>query len=245
MVRQIAEEFNLPYYKFLNDTEFTYWEDYKNQPIVELAELSPDRKPQAGILKDAADRYPFLARRILAGLFGNIVGESYVYPFHYVSSSLKLPGNVSTNNTSTPVPLTNKIGVCPQNNQDGAVLPEWYANPIKVDTGSVNTLWTSLAGYTVLDDSWTADWITGATQFVGVEQEAGQTALYQQGLLIPGLGVTAAVFLNQADLAGPTVQIPCLHQSKSIKSIGSSLMLDRIPRRPTLGNGINTLISPS
>ena len=93
------------------------------------------------------------------------------------------------------------------------------------------------------DDSWTADWITGATQFGRVEQEAGRTALYQQGLLIPGLG--AAVFLNQADLAGPTVQIPCLHQSKSIKSIGSSLMLDQIPRRPTLGNGINTLISPS
>lgn len=69
MVRQIAEEFNLPYYKFLNDTEFTYWEDYKNQPIVELAELSPDRKPQAGILKDAADRYPFLARRMYGSIY--------------------------------------------------------------------------------------------------------------------------------------------------------------------------------
>ena len=62
------------------------------------------------------------------------------------------------------------------------------------------------------DDSWTADWITGATQFGGVEQEAGRTALYQQGLLIPGLG--AAVFLSQADLAGPTVQIPCLSSVK-------------------------------
>ena len=165
--------------------------------------------------------------------------------FHYVSSGLKLPGNVSTNNKSTPDPLTNKIGVCPQNNQDGAVLPEWYANPIKVDTGSVNTLWTSLAGYTVLDDSWTADWITGATQFVGVEQEAGQTALYQQGLLIPGLGVTAAVFLNQADLAGPTVQIPMSSSVKVHKEHWFKFDAGSDTSATHTGNGINTLISPS
>lgn len=51
----------------MNDTEFKYWENYKKRANCWI--LSPDQKPQAGILKDAADRYPFLAKVMYGSQF--------------------------------------------------------------------------------------------------------------------------------------------------------------------------------
>ena len=60
LVQEIAKALGLRYYKVPASTSYQYWEQYDNEEVVELAELTPENHPPAALMKDWFDKWPFI-----------------------------------------------------------------------------------------------------------------------------------------------------------------------------------------
>ena len=59
-VHEIVKSAFFTYYKMPAGNNYRFWVDYDWEEVVQLAEVSPDKKPQSGLLKEIVDKEPCL-----------------------------------------------------------------------------------------------------------------------------------------------------------------------------------------